>query len=192
MSIPVSIAASIAASIAVSIVDGQSAAEVGQFEGRSSLLWMSLQTFLALGFVLMLAYIVLRIILPRILSSTRHPLTGATRAAESLIRVVETTALSEQCRLHVIEVTGRWFLLTSSGAEGRALVELDAAAAEEAMAKRRSAAFQRGLSKAGTLAAWFAKTVDNKRRSTIKDKSLQSSVFSPRFRVARQLSTTED
>jgi len=156
MSIPVSIAASIAASIA----DGQSAAEVGQFEGSSSLLWMSLQTFLALGFVLMLAYIVLRILLPRILSGARpHP----TGAAGSFIRVVETAALTEQCRLHVIEVTGRWFLLTSAGVEVRALVELDAAAAAEVMAKRQSAAFHRGLSKTGTLAAWFNKPVNNKR-----------------------------
>jgi flagellar biogenesis protein FliO len=157
MSISVAASLSAGASIAASIVDGQPAAEIGQFEGRSSLLWMSLQTFLALGFVLMLVYLVLRIILPRILSGSRpHP----TGAAESLIRVVETTALSEQCGLHVIEVTGRWFLFTSSGVGGRALVELDPAAAEEALAKRRSAAFRRDLSQTGPLTAWFSRLVD--------------------------------
>lgn len=155
-----SILISITASIATSIADGQSAAESGQFGEHSSLLWMSVQTFLALGAVLMLAYIVLRLILPRVLSGVRPQPAGA---AGPLIRVVETAALSEQCRLHLIEVTGRWFLLTSSGGEGRALVELDAAAAQEAMAERRSAALQKGLSRTGSLAARFARMVEIKR-----------------------------
>jgi flagellar biosynthetic protein FliO len=95
-----------------------------QFQSGGSLLWMFVQTILALGFVCLLAYVVLRVVLPRLQL-------GATR--QSMIKVIDRTPLDQRRSLFVVEVTGRWLLIGSSEGGVELISELDAEkAAQEA------------------------------------------------------------
>jgi flagellar protein FliO/FliZ len=101
-------------------------AEVGpeQFQSGTGLLWMFVQTILALGFVCLLAYVVLRVVLPRLHAGT---------AGHSMVRVIDRTPLDQRRSLFVVEVTGRWLLLGSSEGGVQLISELDAEkAAQEA------------------------------------------------------------
>jgi flagellar biosynthetic protein FliO len=100
--------------------------EVGaeQFQSGSSLLWMFVQTILALGFVCLLAYVVLRVVLPRLQVGAR---------GQSMVKVIDRTPLDQRRSLFVVEVTGRWLLLGSSEGGVELISELDAEkAAQEA------------------------------------------------------------
>ena len=98
--------------------------EVGpeQFQTGSSLLWMFVQTILALGFVCLLAYVVLRVVLPRLNVGT---------AGKSMIQVIDRTPLDQRRSLYVIEVTGRWLLIASSEGCVQLISELDSEKAEQ-------------------------------------------------------------
>ena len=95
-----------------------------QFQSGTSMLWMFVQTILALGFVCLLAYVVLRVVLPRLHSGT---------AGRTMVRVIDRTPLDQRRSLFVVEVTGRWLLLGSSEGGLQLISELDAEkAAQEA------------------------------------------------------------
>ena len=84
--------------------------------------WMLLQTVIALAFVCGLAYLIFRVILPRL--STNY-------GGNSMIRIVDRAGLEARKTLYVVEVAGKW-LLVSASEEGVQLVsELDPVAASE-------------------------------------------------------------
>lgn len=85
-------------------------------------LWMLLQTALALAFVCGLAYVIFRVILPRL--ATNY-------GGNSMIRIVDRAGLEARKTLYIIEVAGKW-LLVSASEEGVQLVsELDPKTAKE-------------------------------------------------------------
>jgi flagellar biosynthetic protein FliO len=102
-----------------------------QFQSGRSVIWMFVQTILALGFVCLLAYILLRVVLPRLNLST---------AGKSMVTVVDRTPLDQRRSLFVIEVTGRWLLISVSEGGVQLISELDADKAAQASAVLRSAA----------------------------------------------------
>lgn len=95
--------------------------------GDISLFLMLLRTLVALGLVCVLAYILVRWVLPRLQFPT---------ATHRLIRIVDTIALDARRSLYVVEVTNRWLLIGSSEAGVQLISELDAAAAKEEVAAR--------------------------------------------------------
>lgn len=97
--------------------------ESGPAGGGASFVLMLLQTFLALGFVCGLAYVIFRWVLPRL---------SAVRSPGGMVRVVDRVGLDARKSLYVIEVTGRWLLIGVSESGVQLLSELDARSAEEA------------------------------------------------------------
>ena len=87
-----------------------------------SFLWMLFQTLLALVFVCGLAYLIFRVILPRL---------SANYGSNNMVRVVDRIGLEARKSLYVIEVAGRWFLVASSESGVQLVSELDAEAAAE-------------------------------------------------------------
>ena len=84
---------------------------------------MILQTFAALLLVCGLAYLIFRVLMPR--------LTG-NFSSNNMVRVVDRTALEARKNLYIIEVTGRWLLISVSESGTELISELDAAAAQKA------------------------------------------------------------
>lgn len=84
---------------------------------------MLLETLLALGLVCGLAYLVFRLVLPRLTTI---------RSANSMVRVVDRVGLDPRKSLYVVEVAGRWLLIGASEAGVHLVSELDAQSAEEA------------------------------------------------------------
>jgi flagellar biosynthetic protein FliO len=107
--------------------------EIGseQFQSGRSVVWMFVQTILALGFVCLLAYVLLRVVLPRL---------NLANAGKSMVNVVDRTPLDQRRSLFVIEVTGRWLLIAVSEGGVQLISELDAEKAEQEAATVRSAA----------------------------------------------------
>ena len=102
-----------------------------QFQSGRNVIWMFVQTILALGFVCLLAYLALRVVLPRLNLAT---------AGKSMVTVVDRTPLDQRRSLYVIEVTGRWLLIAVSEGGVQLISELDADKAAQASAFVRSAA----------------------------------------------------
>src|SRR5687768_310352 len=98
--------------------------EIGpeQFQSGTGLLWMFVQTILALGFVCLLAYVVLRVVLPRL---------NVGSSGRNMVTVIDRTALDQRRSLYVVEVTGRWLLIASSEGGVQLISELDAEKAQE-------------------------------------------------------------
>ncbi len=90
----------------------------------ASLFKALLQTFGALLFVIVLAVVVLRLVLPR--------LNAVTGVGESMIRVVDRLPVSATQSLYVVEVAGRWLVVGISSAGVQLVSELDPASAEVA------------------------------------------------------------
>lgn len=97
--------------------------EAAPAEGGVNFFLMLLQTLVALGLVCGLAYAVFRWVLPRL---------NAVRPAGGMVRVVERVGLDARKSLYVVEVTGRWLLISASEAGVHLVSELDARTAEEA------------------------------------------------------------
>lgn len=92
---------------------------------------MMLQTFLALAIVCGLAYLMFRVVLPRL--NFRY-------SSNSMVRIVDKVSVDARKSLCVIEVAGKWMLIgvTENGIEQ--ICELDAASAriaEDEIAKAR-------------------------------------------------------
>src|SRR5918999_4377936 len=109
----------------------QSEIQPEQFQSGRSVIWMFIQTILALGFVCLLAYVALRVVLPRLNLAT---------GGKSMVNVVDRTPLDQRRSLFVIEVTGRWLLIAVSEGGVQLISELDADKAAEASAILRSTA----------------------------------------------------
>ena len=102
-----------------------------QFQSGSSLVWMFVETILALGFVCLLAYVVLRVVLPRLNVGT---------AGKTMVNVIDRTPLDQRRSLFVVEVTGRWLLIGSSEGGVQLISELDPEKAEQEAEAMSSAA----------------------------------------------------
>lgn len=85
-------------------------------------LWMLVQTVLALLFVCGIAYVIFRVILPRL--STNF-------GGNSMIRIVDRTGLEPRKTLYVIEVAGKWLLVSASEDGVQLVSELDPETARE-------------------------------------------------------------
>jgi len=94
-------------------------------------LWMLVQTIFALGLVIGLAYLIFRVILPRL---------AVSYGSNNMVRVVDRIGLEARKSLYVIEVAGKFMLVASSESGVQLIAELDAdsaRAAEEEIAKNR-------------------------------------------------------
>ncbi len=109
----------------------QSEVRPEDFQSGRAMIWMFVQTILALGFVCLLAYVVLRVVLPRLNLAT---------AGKNMVTVVDRTPLDQRRSLFVIEVTGRWLLIGVSEGGVQLISELDADKAAEASAILRATA----------------------------------------------------
>jgi len=119
-----------------------------QFQSGRSLLWMFVQTILALGFVCLLAYVVLRVVLPRLNVAT---------AGRSMVNVIDRIQLDPRRSLYVVEVTGRWLLIAASEGGVQLISELDAEKAEqEAETMNAAAVSTRARATFGTARSAFA------------------------------------
>ena len=96
-----------------------------------SFLWMLVQTIFALALVCGLAYVIFRVILPRL---------AVSYSSNNMVRVVDRIGLEARKSLYVIEVAGKWMLVASSENGVQFIAELDAASAklaEEEIVKNR-------------------------------------------------------
>ncbi|HEX8247081.1 MAG TPA: flagellar biosynthetic protein FliO [Pyrinomonadaceae bacterium] len=96
-------------------------------------LWMLVQTVMALAFVCGLAYLIFRVIMPR--------LSGGFSSG-NMVRVIDRVGLEARKNLYVIEVTGRFLLIAASESGVELIAELDAenaAEAERELAQARQA-----------------------------------------------------
>lgn len=96
-----------------------------------SFFWMLLQTIFALALVCGLAYLIFRIILPRLTVNF---------GTNNMVRIVDRVGLEARKNLYVIEVAGKWMLVASSENGVQFIAELnaeEARAAEEDLAKNR-------------------------------------------------------
>jgi flagellar biosynthetic protein FliO len=109
-----------------------------------SFLWMLAQTIFALALVCGLAYLIFRVILPRL---------AVNYGSNNMVRVVDRIGLEARKSLYVIEVAGKWMLVASSESGVQLIAELDAESAqlaEEEIVKHRqlpaNAAFGKAFS----------------------------------------------
>jgi flagellar protein FliO/FliZ len=84
---------------------------------------MLVQTVMALAFVCGLAYLIFRVILPRL---------SVGFSSNNMVRVIDRIGLEARKNLYVIEVAGRFLLISSSDSGVQLIAELDAEAAAEA------------------------------------------------------------
>ncbi|MCS7080003.1 MAG: flagellar biosynthetic protein FliO [Chloracidobacterium sp.] len=115
----------------LALVGWQSAVEPPPPAG-SGFFWALLQTLAALGIVCAVAYVTLRVILPKLGGL------GLRRSA-GLVHVVDALPLEPRRTLYVIEVNGKYLLVGASEAGLQIIETLDAAAVEQALAARETA-----------------------------------------------------
>lgn len=89
-----------------------------------------MQTIFALALVCGLAYLIFRVILPRL---------SVNYTSRNMVRVVDRIGLEARKSLYVIEVAGRWFLVAVSESGVQLISELDAEAARESAELRQAA-----------------------------------------------------
>ncbi|MCD9185734.1 MAG: flagellar biosynthetic protein FliO [Pyrinomonadaceae bacterium] len=89
--------------------------------GNSSFLWALLQTIFALALVCGLAYLIFRVILPRLTVSY---------GTNNMVRVVDRIGIEARKSLLVIEVAGKWMLIAASESGVQFIAELDAESAK--------------------------------------------------------------
>lgn len=83
---------------------------------------MLVQTVLALAFVCGIAYVIFRVILPRL---------ATTYGGNSMIRIVDRAGLEARKTLYVIEVAGKWLLVAASEDGVQLISDLDPKTAKE-------------------------------------------------------------
>lgn len=79
-------------------------------------LWMMVQTFIALGLVCGLAYLIFRLILPRM---------NVNFSSNSMVRIVDRIAVDSRKSLCVIEVADKWMLIAITENGVQLVSELD-------------------------------------------------------------------
>lgn len=94
--------------------------------GWLDIIWLLVQTAIALGIVCGLAILIFRYILPRL---------NVVSFNKSIVHVVDGTSLDARKRLIVVEVAGKYMLLASSESGVQLVSELDGDAVEKAVAE---------------------------------------------------------
>jgi flagellar biosynthetic protein FliO len=94
--------------------------------GWLDILWMLIQTAIALGLVCGLAILIFRYILPKL---------NVVSFNKSIVRVVDGASLDARKRLIVVEVAGKYLLLASSESGVQMISELDGETVEESIAR---------------------------------------------------------
>ena len=94
--------------------------------GWLDILWMLVQTAIALGLVCGLAVLIFRYILPKL---------NVVSFNKSIVRVVDGASLDARKRLIVVEVAGKYMLLALSESGVQMVSELDGASVEEAVTR---------------------------------------------------------
>jgi flagellar biogenesis protein FliO len=93
--------------------------------GWLDIIWLLVQTILALALVCGLAIVIFRYILPRL---------NAVSFNKSIVHIVDGASLDARKRLLVVEVAGKYMLLASSESGVQFISELDGTAVEQAVA----------------------------------------------------------
>jgi flagellar protein FliO/FliZ len=94
--------------------------------GWLDIVWLLVQTAIALGIVCGLAILIFRYILPRL---------NVVSLNKSIVNVVDGTSLDARKRLIIVEVAGKYMLLALSESGVQLVSELDGAAVEKAVAE---------------------------------------------------------
>ena len=94
--------------------------------GWLDIVWLLVQTAIALGIVCGLAILIFRYILPRL---------NVVSFNKSIVHVVDGASLDARKRLIVVEVAGKYMLLASSENGVQLVSELDGEAVEKAVAE---------------------------------------------------------
>lgn len=129
-------------------------------ENSFSVIGMLLQTLLALIAVCGLAYVIFRVILPRL---------QLVQNSGGIIRVVERVGLDAKRSLYVVEVAGKWMLVGSSENGVNLVSELDQIEAENAEAEiqvQRDAQFQKIQDLRSNFARKLASVMNRKESKT--------------------------
>ena len=105
--------------------DNQPVPTVGFFD----ILWLLVQTAIALAIVCGLAILIFRYILPRL---------NAVSFNESIVKVIDGTSLDARKRLVIVETAGKYLLLGVSENGINLVSELDGDAVEKAVAEADS------------------------------------------------------
>ena len=92
--------------------------------GWLDILWMLVQTAIALGLVCGLAVLIFRYILPKL---------NVVSFNKSIVRVVDGASLDARKRLIVVEVAGKYMLLALSESGVQMVSELDGGSVEQAV-----------------------------------------------------------
>ncbi len=98
--------------------------------GFFDVVWMLLQTAIALGIVCGLAILVFKYLLPKFNLATFN---------KSIVRVVDAASLDARKRLVVVEVAGKYLLLALSESGVQMISELDEKNVEDAVARLEEA-----------------------------------------------------
>lgn len=93
--------------------------------GWWDIIWLLLQTAIALALVCGLAILIFRYILPRL---------NAVSFNKSIVQIIDGASLDARKRLIVVQAAGKYLLLASSESGVQLISELDGAAVEEAVA----------------------------------------------------------
>ena len=93
--------------------------------GWWDIIWLLVQTAIALALVCGLAILIFRYILPRL---------NAVSFNKSIVNVIDGASLDARKRLMIVEVAGKYLLLASSESGVQLISELDGAAVEQAVA----------------------------------------------------------
>lgn len=94
--------------------------------GWLDIIWLLIQTAIALTLVCGLAVLIFRYILPRL---------NAVSFNKSIVHVVDGTSLDARKRLIIVEAAGKYLLLAVSESGVQMVSELDGAAVEQAVAE---------------------------------------------------------
>ncbi len=86
-------------------------------------LWMMVQTFVALAIVCGLAYLIFRVVMPRV---------NFNYSSNNMVRVVDRISIDARKSLCVIEVAGKWMLISVTENGVQLVSELDADEAKKA------------------------------------------------------------
>ncbi|MFN7928212.1 MAG: flagellar biosynthetic protein FliO [Blastocatellia bacterium] len=124
--------------------------KAAQFNSGPSAALMFLQMIVALGFVVGLAYLILRVLLPRTMQRMNVSRLKAADSTMGMMRLVDTLALKERQQLHIVEITGRYFAIATTDSSATTITEIQAAPVEAIEAQFHQQVVAATLAKANT------------------------------------------
>ncbi|MFN0124521.1 MAG: flagellar biosynthetic protein FliO [Blastocatellia bacterium] len=107
------------------VLQNEIALRAAQYDNTSAGVLL-LQTLLALAFVVGLAYLILRVLLPRMAGRAFPGAVRMTESANGLMRCVDTLHMGTPGQLHIIEIAGRYYLIAATTGGTQMLTELSA------------------------------------------------------------------